>query len=78
MEDTSAVGFSPFQYDISSMVGFSNARFSVELSHRTAGEPAVSGLLKVYKEYYPEVIARLDGKPSVFKVRIFQGIGPCG
>lgn len=39
----------------------------VELSHRTAGEPAVSGLLKVYKEYYPEVIARLDGKPSVFK-----------
>ncbi|KAJ2903002.1 hypothetical protein MKZ38_010586 [Zalerion maritima] len=39
----------------------------VELSQHTAGEPAVSGLLKVYKEYYPEIIARLDGKPSVFK-----------
>lgn len=42
----------------------------LELSRSYGNEPAVLGLLKVYKKFYPDVIVNqsVAGKPSIFEV----------
>ena len=45
---------------------------SLELSRNFGSEPALIGLLKVYKEYYPDVIVSQSaaGKSLLFEVNI--------
>lgn len=43
---------------------------SLDLSRRVGNEPAVVGLIRVYKDYYPDVIVGdvAGGRASVFTV----------
>jgi centromere protein I len=43
---------------------------SLELSRRVGNEPALVGLIRVYKDYYPDVIVgdATSGRASVFTV----------
>lgn len=45
---------------------------SLNLSRQTGNEPALTGLLRIYKDYYPEIIVgdAVKGKASTFKVKI--------
>jgi centromere protein I len=44
--------------------------FSLELSRRVGNEPSLVGLIRVYKDYYPDVIVgdAASGRASVFTV----------
>lgn len=46
--------------------------FSLSLSRQTGNDPALTGLLRVYKDYYPEIIVGdvTRGKASAFNVCI--------
>jgi centromere protein I len=43
---------------------------SLELSRRVGNEPSLVGLIRVYKDYYPDVIVgdAASGRASVFTV----------
>lgn len=42
----------------------------MELTRQAGNEPALIGLMRVYKDYFPDVIvADTSGKASVFTVR---------
>jgi hypothetical protein len=43
---------------------------SLNLSRQTGKDPSLVGLLRVFKDYYPEIIVReaIRGKASAFKV----------
>lgn len=43
----------------------------LELSRQTGKDPALVGLLRVYKDYYPEIVVgdAVRGRASAFKVR---------
>ncbi len=47
-------------------------RHSLLLSRQTGNDPALTGLLRVYKDYYPEIIVgdATRGKASAFNVRV--------
>lgn len=44
---------------------------SLNLSRQTGKDPSLVGLLRVFKDYYPEIIVgdAVRGKASAFKVR---------
>lgn len=46
----------------------------MELTRRAGNEPPLVGLLRVYKDYYPDVIIgdAVSGRASVFTVFIFD------
>lgn len=51
----------------------------MELTRQSGNEPPVVGLMRVYKDYYPDVIVGevTSGRASVFTVGHFDGItGP--
>jgi Mis6. len=45
-------------------------RYSLTLSRQTGGDPNLTGLLRVFKNYYPEIIVgdATKGRASAFKV----------
>lgn len=47
-----------------------NRRARLQLSRQTGNDPCLVGLLRVYKDYYPEIIVgeAVRGKASAFKV----------
>jgi centromere protein I len=49
-------------------------RHRLELSRRSGSDPVLVGLLRVYKDYYPEIIVgdAIKGKASAFKVGRFR------
>lgn len=48
-------------------------RSRLNLSRQTGNDPALVGLLRVFKDYYPEIIVgeAVRGKASAFKVRLW-------
>ena len=44
--------------------------YSLDLSRRVGSEPSVVGLIRVYKDYYPDIIVgdATSGRASVFTV----------
>lgn len=50
----------------------------LELSRKAGHEPALVGLLRVYKDYYPDIIVgdATSGRASVFLVRIYRLSAP--
>jgi hypothetical protein len=45
---------------------------SLNLARQSGNDPSLVGLLRVYKNYYPEIVVgqATSGKAAVFKVRI--------
>jgi centromere protein I len=50
----------------------------MELTRQAGNDPALVGLIRVYKDYYPDVIVGdvTKGRASVFGVSNFQLINP--
>lgn len=52
-----------------------HTQYRLGLSRQTGNDPCLVGLLRVFKDYYPEIIVgdAVRGKASAFKVRFSRG-----